>query len=548
MATKIENHKVTRVEAKDDPTDDVGTAKAKYSQLETTRFPALNRARESAKVTIPTLMPQAGHNNSTKYVTPYQSVGARGVNNLASKLLLALMPANTAFFKLQVDDAVLTQFGAARGDVELALSSMERTVINDINASSTRVNSFEALKQLIIAGNVLINLPKDGGMRVFRLDRYVVQRDVMGNPLCIVVKEEVAPSMLDMETRIACGLQNADSEEYSDGAERNQEVYTFIERDEETGKWEVFQEINGKLVPNSSASYPVDKTPWIALRMIAVDNEDYGRGFVEEYIGDLKSLEGLSKAVLEGSVASAKMIWMVNPNGSTNKRTISQANNNAVVEGHAGDVSVLQAQKYADFRVALETMKDLTGRLSLAFLLNTAIQRSGERVTAEEIRYMAKELEDGLGGIYSVLTQEFLLPLLQREMVRMTTAGKIPTLPKGIVKPTIITGLEAIGRSQDLDKLDMFMRDMTAMGQPALAMLNMEELVKRRAAALGIDIKDLIKTQAQIQQEQQQAQMMQLAQAATPNAVKGISDHINNAQTANMGGVAPQGAMAPPVQ
>jgi hypothetical protein len=397
-----------------------GFVAGRYTKLESLRFSHLLRARECAKITIPMLMPPAGHSSATKFTTPYQSVGARGVNNLASKLLLALLPMNTAFFKLQVDDAVLEQFGKSRGDVELIMSSIERTIIADINGSSTR----EALKQLIVAGNVLLNLPKEGGMRVFRLDRYVVKRDPEGNPLDIVIKEELSPLVLDEDVRTACDI--ADPEE--GGAENTIDLYTHIERELDSG-WVVYQEINGIEVPDSRGSYPIDKSPWLALRLITVDGEDYGRSYVEEYLGDIKSLEGLSKAILEGSVAMAKMVWLVNPNGTTNKKTISAAANNAVTEGNAADVTVLQANKFGDFRVAQETAREITSRISSAFLMNSSIQRSGERVTAEEIRYMAGELESALGGIYSVLTQEFLLPLLQREMVRMSKAKRIPSFP-----------------------------------------------------------------------------------------------------------------------
>lgn len=47
-------------------------------------------------------------------------------------------------------------------------------------------------------------------------------------------------------------------------------------------------------------------------------------------------------------------------------------------------------------------------------LLNSAVQRNGERVTAEEIRYVAGELEDTLGGVYSLLSQELQLSLIRR--------------------------------------------------------------------------------------------------------------------------------------
>ena len=52
--------------------------------------------------------------------------------------------------------------------------------------------------------------------------------------------------------------------------------------------------------------------------------------------------------------------------------------------GDANDVSTLQLQKFNDFRVAQETIRTLTERLSYAFLNNSAIRRDAERVTAEE--------------------------------------------------------------------------------------------------------------------------------------------------------------------
>ena len=73
-------------------------AQARYSQLETRREPFLTRARDAAKLTIPSLLPPSGHTGHSKFSTPAQSLGARGVNNLASKLLLALLPPNSPFF------------------------------------------------------------------------------------------------------------------------------------------------------------------------------------------------------------------------------------------------------------------------------------------------------------------------------------------------------------------------------------------------------------------------------------------------------------------
>jgi len=113
-------------------------------------------------------------------------------------------------------------------------------------------------------------------------------------------------------------------------------------------------------------------------------------------------------------------------------------------------VSTLQVQKGGDFRVALETMQMINDRLGAAFLLNSSVQRAAERVTAEEVRFMAQELETALGGVYSILSQEFQLPLINLLLNSLQKQGKMPKMPKDSVKPTVVTGIEALGRGRHL--------------------------------------------------------------------------------------------------
>ena len=46
------------------------------------------------------------------------------------------------------------------------------------------------------------------------------------------------------------------------------------------------------------------------------------------------------------------------------------------------------------------------------------------------------------------------MPVVTRLMERMSKEKRLPKLPKDIVKPTIVTGVEALGRGNDLQKLD----------------------------------------------------------------------------------------------
>lgn len=501
-------------------TGHLGRAGRLYGQLETDRFPFLDRARDCSKYTLPTLVPPSGHSNATKYYTPYQGVGARGVNNLASKLLLALLPPNSPFFRLQIDDFTLeelTQQEGMRAKVEEGLNKIERAVQSEIEAGAVRVSGFEAMKHLIVSGNALLYMPNEGGVRVFPLEKYVVRRDPMGQVLDIVVKETVSPATLPYEVQEMLGYNEKDSA-YENKATHDKtcDLFTHVYLDGK--KWKIYQEIKGMIVPESEGTYPLDKSAWIPVRFTKVDGESYGRGYVEEYLGDIISLEGLSKAIVEGSAAASKVVFLVNPNGTTSQQTLAEADNGAIVEGSEQDVSVLQLQKYNDFRVALETITTINERLSYAFLLNSAVQRNGERVTAEEIRYMAGELEAALGGIYSILSQEFQLPLVNRIMFAMERKKKLPVLPKGTVKPVIVTGMEALGRGNDMTKLNTFFQGAVQIAQLPPE-INKPDALMRLGTSLGIDMKGLVKTPEEIAAEQQQAQQMAMMQQAMPNLI-----------------------------
>jgi|TARA_E500000081_G_scaffold150457_1_gene179021 hypothetical protein len=509
-----------------------------YDNMTADRDAFLTRARNCSELTIPTLVPPEGNNGSSHYDTPYQSVGARGVNNLASKLLMTLLPPNEPFFRLTIDDYDLVELGAeARGAAEEALARIERSATQEIESRAIRVPAFEAIKQLIVAGNALVHLPPKGGMKVFRLDRYTVQRDSMGNLLKIITKETIAYDALPTEVQEAL-LENP---VYQNSTNKKEcDLYTCIKREGKSFK--VHQEVHDVVIPKTQGSYSEEKLPWMALRFIAIDGEDYGRSFVEEYIGDIKSLEALTRAIVEGSAASAKLLFMVRPNGSTKIRNIADSPNGGIISGDANDVTTLQAQKFNDFRVAQETMNTIVERLSFAFLLNSSVQRNAERVTAEEVRFMAQELETALGGIYSVLSQEFQVPLVNLLLQKMQKEKKMPKFPKDTLKPQIVTGLEALGRGQDLNKLSAFLQYLQPLGAEVIAQeMNIDDYISRLAASIGIDTQGLIKSPEQKQQEQmmmqqqqeemmQQQQMMSLAEKATPAMAKGAAEAMANAE------------------
>jgi len=488
-------------------------AAARYSALEPEKSIYLDRAIECSKYTLPTLITDndrsTGKNYYTKIQTTYQGLGARGVNNLASKLLIALLPPNQSFFRLSVDDMKLKQelenYKELQSQFDQQLALMERSVMRDIEESGDRTALFEALKHLIIGGNALLYIAENG-TRVYPLKSFVVNRDPEGNVLEAVVREEVSPDLLPDGT----APKNVDGKL----VDKTVFLYTYITWDYEKDKCIWYQEAYGKQVGKNGSS-PIEKSPWIPLRMFRVAHESYGRGYVEELLGDLKSLEYLSKAIVEGSAAAAKIIFLCNPNGTTRPDALARAANGSIVAGNPNDVAPLQMQKQADLTVALNTIARIEQRLSFAFLLNSAIQAGAagrDRVTAEEIKMVANELESGLGGVYSVLSVELQLPLVKRKMALMERQKRLPKLPKDIVRPQITTGLDALGRGNDKAKLIEFLQTIAGtLGPETMArFVDNRELITRLAAADGLDTYKLIKSEEQLMAEdQQQAMMMQ---------------------------------------
>jgi len=487
------------------------SAKTRYDELCSERTQFLDEARQASELTLPYLV--RGHEESyigmKQLRTPWQSVGAKGVVTLASKLMLALLPPQTSFFKLQLDDSQLgEEFGPEiRSELDLSFAKVERTILESIAASDDRVAVHQALQHLVVAGNALIFMAKDG-LKVFPLNRYVVERDGNGNVIEIVTKERIAKKLLADEMPELEEPLNEDSNFNPNDVD----IYTHVKRENNRVVWH--QEVHGKVLPKSISKAPLDANPWLPLRFNTVDGEAYGRGRVGQFIGDLKSLEALSQALVEGSAAAAKVVFVVSPSSTTKPATLASAGNGAIVAGRPDDIGVIQVGKTADFGTAFQMTQVYERRLSEAFLIMNP--RNAERVTAEEVRMTQLELEQQLGGLFSLLTVEFLVPYLNRKLSVAQKKGEVPRIPKGIVKPTIVAGVNSLGRGQDAVSLAQFLQTIAqTMGAEAIAQyINPTEVVKRLAAAQGIDVLNLVKSVQELQQEQQAAQQMQQQQMA----------------------------------
>lgn len=478
------------------------SALSRYEALKRKRDPFLRRARECAELTIPALMPPEGHSDAVVLPEPYQGLGARAVVSLASRLMVAMYPPGKPSFQLTVPPEVRIESGEMdlNKDIEQGLILSEQLIQAEIERKEWRPATNLVLQYLIVTGNALEMMMPDNTMRVFRLDQYVVCRDMQGKVKEIITEEYLSPESLPEEIK-----SMVTAEDYS--ADKVQLLtHTKLQDD---GTYESYQEVNKEVVPDSQGLFEI--LPYNALTWTSVIGEDYGRGKVEEHLPDFRGVDALSKSMLDGAAMASRNVTMIRPNaagGLNLRRRLAKADNGDIIVGNPEDVMMLQFQNGNGLQITAVELDRQSRELGLAFLLGSSTVRDSERTTAFEIQRSQEELEGALGGVYSQLNQAMQQTRLRRLIMQMKANAQLPNWPEGMVEPTILTGLEALGREQDVTRVQAALQFLQGMPPDVLAYVKWTELLGK--AFYGLNLPDAVRTEAEMQQ-QQQMQMQQQA-------------------------------------
>ena len=488
--------------------EEYGTAQSWYTNNVTVRESLQQEWRDAAQLTLPYVFPPDDQNETGILPSPFNSIGASGVNTLASKLLLTLLPPTGVFFRLLPDkDAVEGATKEELKQLDQELSQVEQDVVEYINQKAMRVPIYEMIKLLIITGNTMLYKVPNGSFKVFSPYQYVVQRDYVGTILTQCIKESMA--LLSLPKKVQEQIKDDTTTADGSTTETQVDVYTMIVRNS-PNNYTVWQEIKGQVIDGTIKKYTQDKLPYITLRWTTVNNENYGRGLVSQYLGDLRSLEGLTQTIVEGSGISAMHLFGLRPGSQLKVEDLNNAQNGEFVSGDLErEISVLQVNKGADLQVPLQLIGQLEQRLGKAFMLMAGQIRDSERTTATEVRATAAELEATLGGVFSVLASEFQAP-----MITLVLQELEPNVLKFTV-PSITTGISAISRERDYTNLNTMLQSIAQLGPEVIGKyLNIPAYLSQIATSLGMDANEIVKSQEQIQAEQQQQQQAMLEQQA----------------------------------
>lgn len=452
------------------------------------RKPYEDRAETFAKLTIPALFRESGASGSDALTDAYvQSFGADLIKSLSSKIAMTLFPPSASGFKLSPDMAQLQKLtGGDAGlasEVNTLLSQSTDGINRALEVQDIRRMVFGLVDQLLVIGGTIIEKVPNKGIKIHNLRTFVVTLDDNGDAIKMCIKEtrNTLPKNL-------LSQMDDEKDEY--------ELYTMCTLDRKSNKWVMLQELDGNVMPE--VTYNARKFPFEYQGMMWSIGEKYYRPFVEDYYGSLNSYDKLAQVLTEGSIIASKSITFVDERGGrTRKRDVAKSKNGAVIDGSAQDVTSFQHNKNFDFQVPMQEKAELKQELSKAFLLTSSIQRQAERVTAEEIRKMSQELESSLAGVYAVMASKITKRIIEWIMDELKIELKT-------ISVDIITGLNALGMSNEITKLDGFVSRLAQLNM--ITWIEEKELADRYAQGYGVNTVGLMKTPQKVQQERKQAQ------------------------------------------
>lgn len=467
-----------------------------WSRLDTSAGGLIAKCERYAALTIPKLCLPSGVTTSTEVTNDYQSLGAAAVNHLNNRLMLALFRPGDPFFRLDPGKKTKAQLAALRMSPEelgTLLAGKELEAVSVLDQRAIRPKLYQAGRHLIALGNVVLELQKDTA-RTYGIKNFRVKRDAKGDVHTLVIAESVKFDELELPVqRVVPGKV----------AESQVTLYRAIRRQQD-GRYRLQQAVDQTVLPEEFDGYwPANKMPYHVLAWDLADEADYGTGLVEEHLGDFEALSALSESLLDGTILTTEMRWLVNPGGVTTVEDFRRSVNGDAIAGQKGDVEAINGGDPRAIEVAIKVIEVYSQRIARAFLLQSAMVRDAERVTAEEIRAIAMELETAFGGVYSMLGLNWQKPVALWCLadVDMDIRGTDLTV-------TVLTGLEALSRNAKLEKLRAALGDLAMFEQLPDGLkqrINWPALAEFVGQGRGVNLLPFLKSEKQVRDEQEQA-------------------------------------------
>lgn len=430
-----------------------------WTEMEGEKGDLISRSENYARLTLPYICPPEG-SNTAEQDKGNVAIGPRVVNHLANKVVDAMFPKDRPFFTVALTPETRTKIAIEIGeDQEAAFSEAVRTETSGVEQAgmrkmkltSYRPVAVEAVKHKIITGNVCVRRFPSGKRIAYGVRDYAVRRNIEGEVIEVLLRDGKKLGTLDPALK-------AKVLEVHKSLKDDDAVVLFTHYKLDGKRWRSQQAVNSIIV-GAVTYFTPRNLPVLVLAWNLARGDSYGRGLVEDHITAFHNVDVCSVAMVEMIGVMADIKFLVDPASMLDVETLNNSPRGSYHQGRKDDITTPESARRLEIGVLREVIMGWERELAQAFLLNSNSVRDAERITAEEIRFIANELESAFGGLYSRLATEWQQYEAEFVVYSLDFAkdvgGKVD-----IFEIVITTGLESLSRQGQLANLRAAIADL----------------------------------------------------------------------------------------
>lgn len=493
-----------------------------WSQWEGRRGDLLDRCERYSRWTLPYICAHEYVGNAEQ-ITSNVVFGPRVVNHLAHRVVETMFPNDRPFFTLAMTPEVMKLFkeevpkdqqGDVLAQIRESTQYEESRAMRVLNITEYRPVAINTLQHLIVTGNGVLRRLKDGRRALYGIRDFTIIRDITGQWRDLILRDCKTFDALPPDLQ---ELYKEHKHSKKEDCNEDAPISLYTRFKQEGKRVRSYQFLDDMFVPKSSVWYTQADCPVMPLTWSLSRGEDYGRGAVEQYAALFHNIDVTAQALLDlyGIVADVKYLV----SGGVDPKEWMETARGGAVAGTPDAITVVQAKDIQAIQLLQNQLDNWNQLLAQAFLLSSSSVRQAERVTAEEIRQISRELESAYGGLYASLATNWQ----KREAEWALNEIKFKPVANGqtTFEVQVTTGTEALSREGQMANLQQAVAELALLeGVPeeVRATINPSKFANFVFFNRGIDFQEIgysaAEMQAQAEQRQQQQQQLMAQEAA----------------------------------
>lgn len=508
------------------------TIRGQFLRLDGQRLERLSASEQYAYYTIPSVFPRVDVSDQHTSIGMLDSIGSAVANHFANKLVTTLFSPNRPFFRLapnptspkvkrlheardgkDIDEQ--TQAQAAFDALRDKFVSVEQNSVRYLERIGYRTAATNAAKLLIITGDVVIRSQKGQKSAAYSMRDYVCEKDLTGRDVTLIVRDTlVFGGLTPKQQSDVVEASNASGERRDFEPSTSVQILTRLSLTND-GRYKITQGIEDHDIVDDEDRIVTEKdSPFTHLSWNLTKGENYGRGLVEDFSGSFHMIDNMTNYQTRMAAKMADLKIMVDPASGVDVEQLNSSESGTYISGKPSAAAPLmsgmdQGLQYIEAIILMHKRQ-----ISAAFLYQTGQTRDAERVTAEEIRENAAELEIAHGGVYSRFAADWQSKAAQ-EAVSALGEDMGDT-----VEPVIMTGMDSLSRVGEMQMIRLWMQDLAMLqGVPedVRVWIKGGDFAQYAATQRGVDHGAFVKSDeersAEVKQEQERMAAMQEQEA-----------------------------------